>query len=168
MPSHNLATKKPLHDFMICITHQCPEDLRHIKRELVQEHQMSSLDHSEFLLPQPQKKGQAESSGAQFRWDQRLSKTPEFSLATMNYLTCLKQHDLLLWGTLGKEAPSRSQLRETNPNDFTGKGEDIHSVSWELEVLVCSSEVEHLPSVQEALSAIPNTQNIRIVQFVLL
>lgn len=127
----------------------------------------SSLDHSEFLPPQSQKKGQAVSSGAQFRWDRRLSKTPEFPLATMNNLTCLKQYHLLLGGTLGKEPPSRSQLRETSPNDFTSEGEDIHSVPWELEVLVCSSEVEHLPSVQEALSAIANTQNVRIVQFVL-
>lgn len=41
--------------------------------------------------------------------------------------------------------------------------------SQELEVLVCSSEVEHLPSVQEALSAILNMQNVnvRIVQLVL-
>lgn len=85
----------------------------------------------------------------------------------MNNLTCLKQYDLLQGGTLGKEAPSRSQLRKTNPNDFTSTGEDIHSVSWELEVLVCSSEVERLPSVWEALSAIPNTQNVRIVQSVL-
>lgn len=71
--------------------------------------------------------------------------------------------------SLGKEAPSRSQLREVNPNDFTSKGEDIHSVSWGLEVLVCSSEVERLPSVQEALSAIPKVRNvnIRIVQSVL-
>lgn len=122
-----------------------------------------------FLLPQPQEKGQAESSGAPFRWDQSLSKTPEFSPATMNNRTCVKQYDLLLWGTLGKEAPSRSQLREANPNDFTSKGEDVHSVSWELEVLVCSSEVERLPSVREALSAILNMQNVnvRIVQLVL-
>lgn len=68
---------------------------------------------------------------------------------------------------MGKEALCRSQFRETNPNDFTSKGEDIHPVSWELEVLVCSSEVEHLPSVQKALSVIPNTKNLRIAEFVL-
>lgn len=151
---------------MNCITHQSPEDLRHIKRELAQETKCHHWTTVNSQCPNHKRKGRQslqEPSSDGIRGLVRHLSFPWLLWTTSR----LKQYNLLLWGTLEKEAPSRSQLRETNPNDFTSKGKDIHSESWELEVLVCSSEVEHLPSVQEALSAIPNTQNIRIVQIVL-
>lgn len=142
MPSYKISFSW-LHN---CITHQCPEDLRHIERELAWS--TKSLHGPQwFLLPQPQKKRQAESSGAQFRWDQSLNKTSGFDWLPWTTSHRWSNGDILLWGTLGKEVLSRSQFRETNPNDFTSKGKDIHPVSWELEALLCSSEVERLPSV---------------------